>query len=43
MNQLYFTTSFSDTEIVSENFSALILQKAKILKPYLDYLNEIFE
>ena len=42
MNQLYFTISFTDNQILSNDFTDKVVEASKILKTYLDYLNQLF-
>ncbi len=40
--QLFFWHKFSDEEVLSPNFNRNVTKKAKILKPFLDFLNVTF-
>lgn len=42
MNQLFFSKSFSDNELMADDFTAKVIESAKVLKPFTDYLNLIF-
>ena len=40
--ELFFYTTFSNTEVLSGDFHNIILGHFKILKPYIDYVNDLF-
>lgn len=40
--EMFFWKKFSNEEVKSPGFKANLLQHMKVLKPYLDYLNELF-
>jgi len=40
--QLFFVHKYTDKEVLSENFSLEVIRGCKILKPYLDYINNLF-
>lgn len=40
--ELFFFKTFTNDEVFSENFQEIILNHFKILKPYIDYVNELF-
>lgn len=40
--QMFFYRKFSDKEVQSENFISLVFEGCQILKPYLDYTNNLF-
>lgn len=39
---MFFWHHFTDAEVASGEFVNLVIEKAKVLKPYLDFLNAIF-
>ena len=39
---MYFWHHFTDAEVTSNEFVNLVIEKAKFLKPYLDFLNATF-
>jgi len=39
---MFFWHHFTDAEVTSDQFADLVVKKAKILKPYLDFLNAAF-
>ena len=39
---MFFWCHFTDDEVTSDQFVDLIVKKAKVLKPYLDFLNATF-
>ncbi len=41
--QLFFSHSFTDKEVTSPDFAEKVEQSCLLLKPYLDFLNMIFE
>ncbi|MFY7912183.1 MAG: DUF2461 domain-containing protein [Emticicia sp.] len=40
--QLFFVHKYSDEEVLGTQFSDKVIEGCKILKPYLDYINELF-
>ncbi|MGR3809998.1 DUF2461 domain-containing protein [Jiulongibacter sp. NS-SX5] len=40
--ELFFFRYYTDQEVCSENFVKEIIKGSKLLKPYLDYVNELF-
>ncbi|WP_305952038.1 DUF2461 domain-containing protein [Emticicia oligotrophica] len=40
--QLFFVHRYSDEDVTHPNFANEVIEGCKILKPYLDYINEIF-
>ncbi len=40
--QLFFYHKYPDTEVMEENFAKEVIKGCLILKPYLDYQNELF-
>ncbi|WP_304235542.1 DUF2461 domain-containing protein [Jiulongibacter sediminis] len=40
--ELFFYRYYSDEEVCSENFSDEIFKACKLMKPYQDYVNELF-
>jgi uncharacterized protein (TIGR02453 family) len=39
---MFFWHHFTDAEVTSDHFVDLVIKKAKVLKPYLDFLNAAF-
>ncbi|NQW75401.1 MAG: DUF2461 domain-containing protein [Cytophagales bacterium] len=39
---MFFWCHFTDDEVTSDQFVDLVIKKAKVLKPYLDFLNATF-
>ncbi len=39
---MFFWHHFTDDEVTSDKFVDLVIDKAKVLKPYLDFLNATF-
>jgi hypothetical protein len=39
---MFFWHHFTDAEVTSDQFADLVVKKAKVLKPYLDFLNAAF-
>lgn len=40
--QLFFYHKFTDKEVIAKDFAQQVVEGCVILKPYLDYLNELF-
>ena len=40
--ELFFIKKFSNQEVKANNFSEILFDNMKIIKPYIDYLNELF-
>lgn len=40
--QLFFYHKFTDKEVLAKDFAQQVIEGCVILKPYLDYLNELF-
>ena len=40
--ELFFLKKFSNQEVKANNFSEILFDNMKIIKPYIDYLNELF-
>lgn len=40
--QLFFYHKFTDKEVIAKDFAQQVIEGCVILKPYLDYLNELF-
>ena len=40
--QMFFYHKFTDEEVLSKDFAQEVIRGCKILKPYLDYQNELF-
>lgn len=40
--ELFFLRKYSNNEILKDNFSDVLFGHMKVIKPYIDYLNELF-
>jgi uncharacterized protein (TIGR02453 family) len=41
--EMFFGKKFNNAEVLKKDFTEIMLTHCKVLKPYLDYLNELFE